>query len=445
MTKAEREKTVREAIQSMARADASYDIARRHTIAEADKAGIPGLVPDNWREDGTLKETKSVWVTVEQRDTANDVFTALEGAIADAYPDPEPDRYYYSSWYVWVQDWMGGGKEDNPYTVIFHMCGDLYSAPFEYDDENKIVLGEAVKVRPVTEYVERQKGAKDIEWRKAHAPAKGRPERRSVPITDTALEVRSDDDGTDVLVLTGIASVTGVPYPVGFYTETIERGAFKRSLNKDDLDVQLLVNHTGLPLARTTSGTLKLRETDKGLFVEAELDPEDPDVRALEPKMRRGDVTEMSFAFRSIDEDWNDDYSNRSIKSLDIHRGDVSVVSYGASPTTTATIRSEQATAILESLGGEAVFGGFVQRAEMRAGEPLSAATMEALTEALNALAREDDGERRAVLAEMLGATAPEPDPDPEPEDRGAERKVIPLPDYTKRARLQLVALGGGR
>ena len=147
---------------------------------------------------------------------------------------------------------------------------------------------------------------------------------------------------SDALTLEGYASVTGVWYEVGWYEERLARGAFKRTLKNENLDTQLLINHAGLPLARTTSGTLTLREDDKGLLVRAELDPEDPDVRALAPKMRRGDVTEMSFAFRVLDQDWSEDYSRRDISSVDIHRGDVSVVSYGASPTTSTQLRAQE-------------------------------------------------------------------------------------------------------
>jgi HK97 family phage prohead protease len=55
--------------------------------------------------------------------------------------------------------------------------------------------------------------------------------------------------------------------------------------------VRLLLNHDGLPLARTTSGTLKLREDKRGLHFEADLDPNDPDVQRIAPKVQRGDLT----------------------------------------------------------------------------------------------------------------------------------------------------------
>ncbi len=141
--------------------------------------------------------------------------------------------------------------------------------------------------------------------------------------------------------LVGYASLVNTPYSMfdalGSYTETIRAGAFVKSLAASP-DVVLVANHGGLPLSRTTSGTMKLSEDATGLRVHADLDDEDPDVRALLPKMRRGDLTEMSFMFRALDQAWSEDYSERTILEADLHRGDVSVVTYGASPTTWAKV-----------------------------------------------------------------------------------------------------------
>jgi HK97 family phage prohead protease len=155
-------------------------------------------------------------------------------------------------------------------------------------------------------------------------------------MTGRRLELRQDSAGT---TLDGYASVFNSPYTVGGIEEVVARGAFKRSLGNPGLDVQLLVNHAGLPLARTTSNTLHLTEDAVGLHVRAELDSSDPDVRSLAPKIRRGDLSEMSFAFRDLAPDWNADRTVRTLRQLDLHRGDVSVVSYGASPATSLALR----------------------------------------------------------------------------------------------------------
>ncbi|MFK5282413.1 HK97 family phage prohead protease, partial [Lacticaseibacillus paracasei] len=49
------------------------------------------------------------------------------------------------------------------------------------------------------------------------------------------------------------------------YGEVIRRGAFTKTLAEGD-DVRMLINHDGVPLARTKSGTLTLEVDDKGLL-----------------------------------------------------------------------------------------------------------------------------------------------------------------------------------
>ena len=147
----------------------------------------------------------------------------------------------------------------------------------------------------------------------------------------------------------GYATVTDTPYDMGWYTEQISRGAFKKTLAEKP-DVVLNISHgdaaSGLPVARTKSGTLRLHEDGTGLAVEADLDPEDPDVQLIGRKMKRGDLDgQMSFAFRCVRQSWNADYTERSISEADIHRGDVSIVVQGANPATSSAVRSMAARA----------------------------------------------------------------------------------------------------
>lgn len=154
------------------------------------------------------------------------------------------------------------------------------------------------------------------------------------------LEVRDDDNG---ITLTGYASTFNQPYDMGWYMETVDPGAFSRTLGRSP-DVRLLINHAGLPLARSTSGTLTLDTDSHGLRVEASLDPTDPDVASLAPKMRRGDLSQMSFGFRVDGKDgdaWNSDLSERTLRQLDLNDGDVSVVTYPANPGTSAGLRTD--------------------------------------------------------------------------------------------------------
>jgi HK97 family phage prohead protease len=171
---------------------------------------------------------------------------------------------------------------------------------------------------------------------------RGRQEVRRVPAH--GLEVRELNGAP---TLNGWASVVEHEYQVGPFVETIKRGAFGKTLSERP-DVVLLVGHEGLPLARTTSGSLRLNEDERGLHVDATLEPDDPDVQRLLPKVRRGDVTEMSFAFRVVRQSWNDDYDQRTIHEVNIDRGDVSVVTMGANPATSFSMRD--AKEFLEAL-----------------------------------------------------------------------------------------------
>lgn len=150
-------------------------------------------------------------------------------------------------------------------------------------------------------------------------------------------EIRSE--GGDVRV-SGYAAVFGEETNIGgMFKEVIARGAFKSAIERQD-DVVFLINHDGLPLARTRSGTLKLSEDDRGLFMEASLDMEDPDVRSIVPKMKRGDLDKMSFAFIADRQEWDDtgDMPKRTVQDLRLY--DVSIVTTPAYDGTEIGLRS---------------------------------------------------------------------------------------------------------
>lgn len=171
-------------------------------------------------------------------------------------------------------------------------------------------------------------------------------EVRSYPLR----EVRMDTDDAGQPILVGHAAVFNqwshvIPWggPRGQFRERIMPGAFDRTLAANP-DVKLKVNHDGLPLARTTSGTLTLTPDAEGLSIRAPLDMSDPDVQRIVPKIKRGDLAEMSFAFRVPEggERWNmdGDIDERSLTDIDLDGGDVSVVADPAYPQTDVALRS---------------------------------------------------------------------------------------------------------
>ena len=181
----------------------------------------------------------------------------------------------------------------------------------------------------------------------------------------TQLELREAEIGGGY-ELVGYASTFNQGYEVGGYTETVKPGAFRRSLGESP-DCALLVNHAGTPLARTASGTMTLTEDARGLRFTAELEPTDPDVQALVPKLRRGDITECSFAFRATKQQWSEDRTERLLEEINLHRGDCSLVTTAANPNATASLRAEslpmEARERLVERVGQRCGGGRVPRA----------------------------------------------------------------------------------
>jgi HK97 family phage prohead protease len=161
---------------------------------------------------------------------------------------------------------------------------------------------------------------------------------REIRALSQSVEVREDED--NAIRVSGYAAIFGEETNIaGMFTETIERGAFASAIERGD-DVVFLVNHSGLPLARTRSGTLTLREDERGLYMETELDGNDPDVRAIVPKMKRGDLDKMSFAFIPTRQSWDDngDMPKRTIQDVELH--DVAIVTTPAYAGTEIGLRS---------------------------------------------------------------------------------------------------------
>ena len=152
--------------------------------------------------------------------------------------------------------------------------------------------------------------------------------------------VGENDDGS--LKVEGYAAVFGQETAIGgMFREVIERGAFKEAIGRDD--VVFLINHEGLPLARTRSGTLRLSEDDHGLKIETSLDSDDPDVKSIAGKMKRGDLDKMSFAFFPDVQEWDDsqEIPLRTIKRASLY--DVSIVTTPAYDGTEIALRSLEA------------------------------------------------------------------------------------------------------
>lgn len=157
---------------------------------------------------------------------------------------------------------------------------------------------------------------------------------------------RAAADAPDSRKLIGHAAVFGEVTDIGgWFREVIAPGAFQRSIQDDD--IRALFNHNpDFVLGRNTAGTLTLSEDDTGL--KTVIDPPDTQVaRDLAVSIERGDISQMSFAFQVLDEEWqrgeDQDLDLRTIKRVRLY--DVSPVTFPAYEGTDIALRSRDAWA----------------------------------------------------------------------------------------------------
>lgn len=140
--------------------------------------------------------------------------------------------------------------------------------------------------------------------------------------------------------LAGYAVVwDAVSVPLYGFREKFQAGAFAEHLRTSP-DVKALVDHkpTNL-LGRTTSGTLIVKEDDKGLKMTVAV-PDTTLGRDTVTLVKRGDLSQMSFAFYTKEDRWErtDDGELRTVIAAELV--DVSIVTYPAYEATSVMARS---------------------------------------------------------------------------------------------------------
>jgi HK97 family phage prohead protease len=146
-------------------------------------------------------------------------------------------------------------------------------------------------------------------------------------------------------IVDGYAAVFDSPTEIdtwfGRYRESIEPGAFTKTLKEND--IRALYNHNpDWVLGRNKAGTLDLREDDHGLAVTIKL-PDTSYASDLAESLKRGDIDQMSFGFEIIRDRWiftkNDaELDERTL--LEVRLWDVSPVTFPAYPQTEAHLRT---------------------------------------------------------------------------------------------------------
>ena len=148
------------------------------------------------------------------------------------------------------------------------------------------------------------------------------------------IETRAEQTEEGNQIISGHASMYDIRSEnLGGFYEYIEAGAFTPELIAKS-DTRALINHDqNLILGRTASGTLRLNADEKGLRYEFDV-PETSYGKDLVVSMKRGDITQSSFAFTVADDDWTTDEDGNNIRTIKkIERlYDVSPVTYPAYP-----------------------------------------------------------------------------------------------------------------
>jgi uncharacterized protein len=402
------------AIHAVGRGNADHDSIRKHIITQAARLKLSKLVPDNWNADGSLTEEKSEHTEAEERakcSTCKGTGTILDGnrecpdckgtgkateqqnAARDAWDTEHREGLSYSDMRDMLANAVAAKFATGPSTrcyvadfgddwVVYEANdGERYRCSFEVSGDT-ITLGTSEPVRAVTTYTPMES--------KSVRSGRRKERRRAVPLMPEVrfwqaegLEVRSSKT-TDEIIITGTPIVYNAPYVVtdmfgefeermlpGVATGVLERGA----------DVRFLFNHDGLPLARTTSGTLTLEDSSRALQMVARLDARQQLANDLAIATERGDVSQMSCGFIVARDTWDASMEHRDVAEF-ADLLDVSSVTYPASPTTATQVA--QRMALMAPIESRARLRQFI--VAERAGKVLSGASKEKVASAIEAL-----------------------------------------------------------
>lgn len=161
---------------------------------------------------------------------------------------------------------------------------------------------------------------------------------RTIPVR---FETREAVEGKSGPVIAGYFSVFNSDYEMWpGQIERIAPGAFASSIGGD---IRALIDHeTRLVLGRTTAGTLTLREDNTGLYGEIQINEADTDAMNLYARVQRGDVSQCSFGFDILDEEYevSPDGNACTYTIRDLILYEVSVVTFPAYEATSVEARS---------------------------------------------------------------------------------------------------------
>jgi uncharacterized protein len=238
---------------------------------------------------------------------------------------------------------------------------------------------------------------------------------------DADMEIRAKPDG---LNFRGYAAVFDSPSEdLGGFREIIRPGSFRSSIARRKRPMKMFLTHDERIVLAANFRTMRLKEDDHGLLVDADL-PDNEWGRPVRDAIVRGDIDSMSFAFNLVQggERWSEDRSEREL--TDLYAWEVSpVTSWPAYLETSASVRTLAEMVEVEPDVLLATLRDFF--AVEHAPTPETRRLMRSLLDAREPEPEVDPIEldyirarlaRRAALDSFIPAPDPAPDPDPDPQ-----------------------------
>ena len=150
-------------------------------------------------------------------------------------------------------------------------------------------------------------------------------------------EIRAEGEGKESRIV-GHAAIFNSFTTIWDFREQVAPGAFLKSIQNDD--IRALFNHDpNHVLGRNRAGTLNLSEDEKGLAIEI-VPPDTQFARDLLVSLKRGDISQMSFGFQVIKDEWDQGKKpmERTLKEVKLF--DVSPVTFPAYTDTDVSARN---------------------------------------------------------------------------------------------------------
>jgi Escherichia/Staphylococcus phage prohead protease len=150
--------------------------------------------------------------------------------------------------------------------------------------------------------------------------------------------------------------------------EVIRAGAFAKSISRGD-DIRALWNHDpNFILGRSKNHTLEISEDDIGLKVRI-FPPDSTLADGFLETIRRGDVDQMSFGFRTVSDAWQQQGGETIRELLEVDLFDVSPVTFPAYKQTDVAVRDfilSKLTELAAKQGEDPAKVKFIQRQKER-------------------------------------------------------------------------------